>query len=159
MSTMSFQVQRGKKKDVKELFALVFASQLFQKKKFEKQKLNERKFKRESYKTLRKWISDSDKAYFIATNQNREVVGFILCMIDNEVTKHASITDLFVGPKVRLNGVGSLLLEKAFTWLRDKKIKNVIIPVHKKNLPARNLYKKHGFLLKRDNYLLLQKKM
>jgi ribosomal protein S18 acetylase RimI-like enzyme len=68
------------------------------------------------------------------------VVGFVAVLRGSEVN---AIEALHVLPEYQGQGIGTALLEKALTWLRDEK--KITIEVVAYNVRAQELYKKFGF--------------
>jgi GNAT superfamily N-acetyltransferase len=59
-----------------------------------------------------------------------------------EPERHAYVSNLYVRPAARGNGVGSRLLEQALTWCREAQVDAVILwPTPE----SRSLYARHGF--------------
>jgi ribosomal protein S18 acetylase RimI-like enzyme len=147
--------RRATKEDTDKLYPLVLASQLFQKKELEGKQLDEGLFEQEDRKTFDEWIVADDKAYFIAGDEKKDIIGFVLCMIDNTLSKDGSISDLYVVPESREHGVGKSLVEKAIAWLKEKGVKHVALAVQKQNTSAVKVYEAAGFSQKEDSYLLM----
>ncbi|RVU86542.1 N-acetyltransferase [Leucothrix sargassi] len=62
------------------------------------------------------------------------------------ITKNTRWLELFVDKEYRAKGLGSLLLKRAIEWSRQQKdIDYLCLAVMKKNTPAINLYRNHGF--------------
>ncbi len=78
----------------------------------------------------------------LGISDEKALLGVITC---STTLYDADIESVFVNKEFRKQGLASLLilgLEKA---LEEKKIEKIFLEVRKGNLPAQNLYKKHGF--------------
>ena len=79
-----------------------------------------------------------------------EIVGFIYFTYSLEmfldVSKRvAFISDMYVKPRFRRQGIGSLLMEKCLEELKNLDIKYVRLSVLSNNVLAIRFYEKHGF--------------
>ncbi len=98
--------------------------------------------KKKGVKSL--FSSNFDRQSFIAENVENLVAGFIS-------VKHLrgdtwSIQRLSVNPKYRRIGIGSILVETALSYVREKKGKEVLLTVEVSNIAAMSLYRKFGFV-------------
>ena len=59
--------------------------------------------------------------------------------------EHGFITDMTVAPGLRRMGIGSLLLEHALAWFREKKVDRVELNVLPRNELGYSFWKKKGF--------------
>lgn len=96
-----------------------------------KKKIEERKKKYED-KNSGIWVAEA----------NGNIVGF--CMAIRE-GKHNRVGAIYVLPTYQSKGLGKQLIEKALTWLGDKK--DIFINVAKYNRQAINFYNKFGFVV------------
>ncbi len=151
---MKTTIRKATISDVEQLFLLVLESQLFQKKILEKKVLDENRFSTDTRETITQWMQEDEKAYLIVED-NGEILGFILCFIDNPVSREGTVADLYVDPSVRGKGIGTLLLNNGIAWLKDNNVHKVALAVHKDNLGALDLYSKSGFIPEDDRYQLM----
>lgn len=148
------EIRQATKNDAEQLFPLMLTSQLFQKKELEGKILDEERFKAESKKQFDDWIQADDKIYSIA--EDKDILGFILCFIDSDISKDASVSDLYVVPEARGKGVAHALLKNALDILKQKGMKHVSLAVHKKNPAAMKVYESAGFSPVQDDYQLME---
>ena len=85
---------------------------------------------------------------------NDTIVGNLWCSLIEKIPNpiaepelHAYITNFYVRPDCRGQGVGSSLLETALGWCRDRNVDAVILwPTEQ----SRSLYERHGFMVRND---------
>lgn len=70
------------------------------------------------------------------------IVGYIC---GRSLVDEAEILKIAVAEKYRHQGVACLLLEQAFRHMRKFAIKSCYLELRNSNMPARQLYEKHGF--------------
>ena len=101
-------------------------------------------------KTLLKELENKIATYFVAT-ENNEVLGYI--GIWNICGEGEVINTAVLKNKRRL-GIGTRLLNEAFSFCRENGIKTLHLEVRKSNTPAISLYEKLGFIKdgERKNY-------
>lgn len=58
----------------------------------------------------------------------------------------AIIQRLAVDPKYRRIGIGSILVETALSYIRERKGKEALLQVNINNIAAVSLYRKYGFV-------------
>lgn len=73
---------------------------------------------------------------------DNQLIGVISVTINFD---EADIESVVVSSRMRKKGVASLLINHTISNLREKNIKKIFLEVRKGNIPAINLYKKHGF--------------
>ena len=82
--------------------------------------------------------------YIIAENDlTGEVIGFVGVWI---IAGEGNITNIAVHPTFKRMGIASSLLTMLFELCSKEECKNVTLEVRESNIPAQNLYKKHGFV-------------
>ena len=89
-------------------------------------------------------LERSDKT--LVAEYNNEIVGVIeieILTLNRE--RHGHIGYIFVHPKYQKRGIGSLLLEKALSYLKEKNVKTVWALTSPSNKPTRNLFHKFQF--------------
>jgi [ribosomal protein S18]-alanine N-acetyltransferase len=99
-----------------------------------------------------KYVSEKSRRIFSSTYQtitiaehDRSVVGFCLHVIEP-----AEIYDLWVAPDHQGKGIGTALIENAFTILTKAGASSVEIDTHQRNAKAIRLYQRMGFAI--DHY-------
>ena len=87
----------------------------------------------------------------LGISDEKELVGVITC---STTLFDADIESVFVKKEFRKQGLASLLINGLENELKEKKIEKIFLEVRKSNLPAQNLYIKHGFdkISERKNY-------
>ncbi len=101
---------------------------------------------------LSKSISQDGEVMFFAvddTLEGEKVVGIVGAFWDDKIkTKHvAHIFGVFVDPEYRGKGVGSILFSHLLSKLKAiPQLKKASLEVVISEIPAINLYKKHGFI-------------
>ena len=73
---------------------------------------------------------------------NETLVGIITLTLGLD---DADIEMVFTSPSFRKKGVADLLIENAINELKNQDLNKVLLEVRESNLPAKNLYFKHGF--------------
>jgi [ribosomal protein S18]-alanine N-acetyltransferase len=98
------------------------------------------------------YVSEKSKRIFASTYQTitiaeheKSVVGFCI-----HVLEPAEIYDLWVAPDKQGKGIGTALIENAFTILTEAGALSVEIDTHKRNAKAIRLYQRMGFAV--DHY-------
>ncbi len=66
------------------------------------------------------------------------------CIVEHGAATVAWVTDLVVAPEQRRRGIGSLLLQAAEDWARQRGCRMIIFEVQAKNQPAIRLAQKSG---------------
>lgn len=145
-------------KDLDQLGPLVAASNLYQKKELEREAVNEEVIVTNTRQTVADFLQKKDWRYFVALDQN-ELVGYVLVSVDNAYAKSGSLSDLYVVPAKRRQGIARSLIEKGLTWLKEQQVDSVTIAVHQDNESALKLYRSFGFVPEPDPYLYLKKRL
>lgn len=92
-------------------------------------------------------LSDTirDGAALIAELDDRPV-GFVFCVLGDRGRKTAHITDIYVRPEVRSQGIGTALLSGVLGPARAAGLDHVSLEVMIRNSEARRLYERLGFV-------------
>ncbi|MBS7607420.1 MAG: GNAT family N-acetyltransferase [Candidatus Bathyarchaeia archaeon] len=104
---------------------------------------------RKDIKEYFSWLLLRDPDGFLIAELN-EPVGFVACdanwfsHFEGEVL--GEIHELFVHPKYRCSGIGSMLLERATEYARSKGRRIVGLWVGVENFNAKEFYEKRGFV-------------
>lgn len=104
---------------------------------------------RKDIKDYFSWLLSRDPNGFLIAEIN-EPVGFVAC--DTNWFSHfegevlGEIHELFVHPKYRCSGIGSMLLEKAIEYARSRGRRIVGLWVGVENFNAKEFYEKRGFV-------------
>ncbi len=105
--------------------------------------------KKDTCSFFRKRIYSKYAAVFVA-GEKGERMGHLIVKIEKtppvyKIKKNGHIGMIFVGKKHRGRGVATALINKAYEWCREKKMKTVQICVDPRNEKALDLYKNEGF--------------
>lgn len=96
-----------------------------------------------------RWLLSRDPSGFFIAELDRPV-GFVACdanwFSSFEGTLLGEIHEIFVHPKYRGQGVGSILIDKAMNYAASKGRKIMGLWVGVKNFHAREFYKRRGFV-------------
>ncbi|MPQ43561.1 ribosomal protein S18-alanine N-acetyltransferase [Clostridium tarantellae] len=82
-------------------------------------------------------------AHYLVAKAGEKVIGFIGAW---SIIDEAHITNIAVHPNYRKQGVGDLLIEGLFCLSNELNLIALTLEVRASNIPAQNLYKKHGFV-------------
>ncbi len=88
-------------------------------------------------------LENKISVYFVAIDEETDlVVGYagVWMMYDC-----ANITNIAVHPEFRRTGLGSKMIELLIDISKEQKMDNITLEVRVSNVPAIELYKKHGF--------------
>ena len=96
-------------------------------------------------------------ATFVVTEENGEVIGYIMCRIEPGLTDFATlgltrkghVISIAVLPEHRRRGIAYALMREAMQAMLLYKAKECFLEVRVNNASAVNLYKKMGFKVKR----------
>ena len=99
---------------------------------------------------LEKDLKETNNHYLIA-KQNNEILGYIGI---SYIIDTADIISIVVSKKHTKKGIASLLLNNIFEFCKSNNISKIMLEVRETNIPAQNLYLKHGFekISERKNY-------
>ncbi len=86
--------------------------------------------------------NENTQKYFTAI-LNGKVVGYI-CIF--HIFEDGELLNVAVHPDYRKQGLGQILLDKMFEYLKDKEVTRISLEVRESNVSARSLYLKNGFL-------------
>ena len=84
----------------------------------------------------------TDRFMALGVSDENELVGVITC---STTLFDADIESVYVKKEFRKQGLASMLIGGLVKALNEKNIEKIFLEVRKSNLPAQNLYKKHGF--------------
>lgn len=82
-------------------------------------------------------------AHYILSKLNGKVIGFGGAWI---IVDEAHITNIAVHPEFRGVGIGDIIVQELISLCKNNKVRDITLEVRKSNIPAQNLYLKHGFL-------------
>ena len=85
---------------------------------------------------------DNENALFLVAESANEVLGYVGCIF---VLGEGSITNVAVSPKFRRLGIGDALISALIENAKNISGEALFLEVRKSNIPAQNLYTKHGF--------------
>lgn len=86
---------------------------------------------------------ECENSYFLVAKNDSEIVGFAGFKI---ILDEADIMNVVVNKNFRNHGIGGLLFNQLVNLADSLKIKQMILEVNEKNLPAISLYHKCGFI-------------
>lgn len=85
----------------------------------------------------------TEKRTFIeAIKENKEIIGFYQCSVKDKI---GELNYLYIKPNKRNKGYGSILINRAFKYMKSFNINRIDILVVHGNSNAINFYKKRGF--------------
>lgn len=151
-------IREASVKDLDQLGPLVAASNLYQKKELEREPVNEKTIVANTRQTVTDFLQKDDWCYFVAQEED-QTVGYVLVSVDNAYAKSGSLSDLYVVPAKRRQGIARSLIEKGLGWLKEQQVNSVTIAVHQDNESALKLYRSFGFVPEPDPYLYLKKRL
>lgn len=101
-------------------------------------------YSRSSPMMLKEWRKHYNKLVktTLVTELNEEIIAYISFIYRKN---SLFICDLYVLPKYRGRKIAYNLLKEIEKIKRRKKLKNLLVSVRKKDVPAKKLYKKFGF--------------
>ena len=82
--------------------------------------------------------------YYLCTLEN-EIIAFIWFGQSDDDRTEGFIDELYVRPAHRQKGIGSVLMQAALSWIREKQCHSVTLTVDEWNRPAIELYQSLGF--------------
>ena len=103
----------------------------------------------EAHRLVAAQLRDPDVACFVQAEEG-SLTGLCIVRVDRAPPIHAElrraeITDLFVAPAQRRNGVGRVLLGAALDWARARGIDRVEARVSSENRPGQAFWRASGF--------------
>lgn len=103
----------------------------------------------EGKKRLKKRISKRSNIFFVAVNDDNNVIGFVDGYIPEDEWWYkepvAYLDHIVVDKKYRKKGVASKLIEKFEEIVKENNVKRIKLNAFPDNTPAINLYTKFGF--------------
>lgn len=84
---------------------------------------------------------------FIVLEENNQIIGYAYLSTFNSRSSYDITADLaiYLKPKIKSNGYGTLLLKEIENLAKKKNIKNIISIITEENENSINFHKKHGF--------------
>lgn len=152
-------IRKYKNEDKESLRHLVIESNLYQKGALEKEALDKEKVKEQTSSLFDGVLEHPEDQRYIVAEVDSQLVGFILVEVNGMYVGRGSIDDLYIQSEYRGKGIGKLLLQAAFDWLKSKGAKRVGLGVHKSNEIAIKLYMSMGFEEEPETYLSLEKEL
>ena len=110
----------------------------------------------ETEKTVWNWIVDPDNDFWcdVAIDETGSIIGFVQYQLMHRSLSGAMVcylSDLYVKPNERGNGIGKQLIDNVFVFAKDRGISNVRWLTQEFNYAGRKLYdsyaKKSDFIL------------
>ena len=98
---------------------------------------------------FKKCIYSRKNLLLVATDQDH-VIGYSLANLNSrppvfEITKIGVISDMYIEPNYRKQGLSKEFLQKTYAWFKNKKIHHVHLVYHFKNELGEKAWTKHGF--------------
>lgn len=97
-----------------------------------------------SKKSFEKEINENKMAIYLVALKDEQVLGYAGMW---HVINEGHITNVAVSPEYRRQGIGESLINKLIEIAKEKEMIGITLEVRTSNEIAKNLYKKHGFLL------------
>lgn len=99
-------------------------------------------------------LPDDMHIFIVAEGDGGEIIGYVglMCVLDE-----GYISNVAVAPAYRRQGIGDALIERLSVLAEEKGLSFMTLEVREGNIPARSLYKKHGFTdvgLRKNYYTL-----
>jgi ribosomal protein S18 acetylase RimI-like enzyme len=82
----------------------------------------------------------------LIAEENGRAVGFVFCVLGDRGRKTAHVTDIYVRPEARRQGIGQALLAGVVEPAREAGLDHVSLEVLLRNADARRLYERLGFV-------------
>jgi ribosomal protein S18 acetylase RimI-like enzyme len=82
----------------------------------------------------------------LIAEEDERAVGFIFCVLGDRGRKTAHVTDIYVRPEARGQGVGRALMAELIEPAREAGLDHVSLEVMLRNTEARHLYERLGFV-------------
>lgn len=141
-------IRKAKIKDLKDIVELSYKSAIYHKKLTLYYDLK-KDAKDILTKSLKKNIYSSNSCIFVA-EENKKIIGYLLLFKINrpemfKIEKLGLIADIYVDEIKRKIGIGSMLVEECFKYLRKDNINFVEISVENSNKEAAIFWDKKGF--------------
>ena len=87
-------------------------------------------------------LSDSMHIFLAAEDENGSAIGYVGLMY---VLDEGYISNVAVSPSRRREGIADMLLAELYARAKEKKLSFLTLEVRESNIPARSVYKKHGY--------------
>ena len=148
MGEAEVSIRRAKSRD------MAFIVELWKKLSEEHAKLDERyELRPEAEIVWARWAGQrlrDEASVLLVAEKGADYVGYLVGHADEaqpifRQRSFATITDLFVVPEFRRQGVASKLLEEALAFFKSRDLEHVRLTVLVKDETARAFYEKHGF--------------
>ena len=94
-------------------------------------------------KQIRYELLENPFSFLYVAIEEEKIVGFIDFWITFDI---GQLNQIAVLPSFRRKGIASVLLEKAFQMMYEKRVVNVTLEVRYHNEKAIQFYQKHGFI-------------
>lgn len=95
-----------------------------------------------THEQLMAQLSDFMHIFLAAEDENGRAVGYAGLMY---VLDEGYISNVAVSPDRRREGIADMLLTELYARAKAKKLSFLTLEVRESNIPAQNLYKKHGY--------------
>src|SRR6266542_5923042 len=95
------------------------------------------------------WADLSDtvrEGVALVAEQDGHAVGFLFCVLGDTGRQTAHVTDIYVRPEARRQGIGQALLAEVLGPAREAGFDHVSLEVMLRNADARRLYERLGFV-------------
>ncbi|HEY3017793.1 MAG TPA: GNAT family N-acetyltransferase [Gaiellaceae bacterium] len=95
------------------------------------------------------WADLSDtvrEGVALVAEQDGDAVGFLFCVLGDTGRQTAHVTDIYVRPEARRQGIGQALLAEVLGPAREAGFDHVSLEVMLRNADARRLYERLGFV-------------
>ncbi len=101
----------------------------------------------ETHDKIYDFIRNNRGLWLVAVNTHKKIVGEVdITVKDFARIKHNGLLTIGVLPEYQGQGLGSLLLDHAFSWALAQNLLRIELSVFENNEPAKGLYRKFGFV-------------
>lgn len=113
---------------------------------------------------LKETLKNNEFRSVYVLEDNNQIIGVLII---DKIYERMEIIEIEIIKEKRRQGYGNILLNFLTNLAEDEKVENITLEVKETNIPAINLYKKHGFMevAIRKNYyqgtdgILMERKM
>lgn len=100
---------------------------------------------------FKKSLSDPTKIVFLAEDEQKNSIGYVIGSSTNKFTYRTVITgeleNMFVVPEARKQGIGKALIQQLKVWFKEKGVNRIYVSAYSKNENAIHFYDRCGFEL------------
>jgi len=102
--------------------------------------------------TNEQWLERMARSQYFLALDGETPVGIACCIEQDEYPNNKrKLVSMWIDPNYRNQNLGSDLIDDAINWAKENDISEIELDVFEKNLGAKKLYEKKGFVMTRDN--------